>query len=309
MSQKEVQNEPCGVLIIDKPDGMTSHDIVNKVRRLYGTRRVGHTGTLDPMATGVLTVLIGRAAKAAEYLSCDRKTYLATLRLGLTTDTEDTTGQVLTQTDSIPDEAAVMAALPRFRGEIMQVPPMYSALKVGGQKLYDMARRGEVIERPARPITIHRLEAKRLTDTDYALTVSCSAGTYIRTLCADIGAALGCGGAMAALRRIEAGGFSLDHAVTPTALEEMNEQERLALLLPVEALFADLPTVRLSAFHERLIRGGCAVDQRKLGQVLALGTRVRLVNAAGAFFALGEIVSDAESGTLCVKSIKIFVLE
>ena len=309
MAQNEMPNEPCGVLVIDKPAGMTSHDIVNKVRRLYGTRRVGHTGTLDPMATGVLTVLVGRAAKAAEYLACDRKTYLATLRLGLTTDTEDTTGQVLTQSEHIPDETAVMAVLPRFRGEIMQVPPMYSALKVGGQKLYDMARRGEVIERQARPITVHKLEAERLADTDYALTVSCSAGTYIRTLCADIGAALGCGGAMAALRRVEAGGFSLEQATTPTALEEMSEEERSALLLPVEALFADLPAVRLSAFHERLIRGGCAVDQRKLGQTLELGTRVRLVNAAGAFFALGETVTDAESGAVCVKSVKMFVLE
>ena len=307
MSQKEVQNEPCGVLVIDKPDGMTSHDIVNKVRRLYNTRRVGHTGTLDPMATGVLTVLIGRAAKAAEYLACDQKTYRAVLRLGLTTDTEDTTGEVLTQSDRIPDEAAVMAILPRFRGEIMQVPPMYSALKVGGQKLYDMARRGEVIDRPARPITVHCLEAERLTDTDYALTVTCSAGTYIRTLCADIGAALGCGGAMAALRRTEAGGFTLDEAHLPAEIEEMSEAAREALLLPVESLFASLPAVTLSAFYERLIRGGCAVDQRKLGQKQEAGQRLRLMTADGAFYALGEIVTD-EGGTLCIKAIKTFVI-
>ena len=308
MSQKEVQNEPCGVLIIDKPDGMTSHDVVGKVRRLYNTRRVGHTGTLDPMATGVLTVLIGRAAKAAEYLVSDRKTYLATLRLGLTTDTEDTTGEILTQTENIPDEAAVMAVLPRFRGDIMQVPPMYSALKVGGQKLYDLARRGEVVERQARPITIHQLEAERLTDTDYALTVTCSAGTYIRTLCADIGSAAGCGGAMASLRRTEAGGFALAQAHTPAELEEMSLEERLALLLPVESLFAELPAVNLPAFYEKLVRGGCAVDQRKLSQKLEAGQRVRLANAAGEFFALGEIVTDAESGALCVKAIKTFVL-
>ena len=308
MAQKEPQNEPCGVLVIDKQAGMTSHDIVNKVRSLYGTRRVGHTGTLDPMATGVLTVLVGRAAKAAEYLACDRKTYLATLRLGLTTDTEDTTGEILTQTENIPDEAAVMAVLPQFRGEIMQVPPMYSALKVGGQKLYDIARRGEVVERQARPITIHRLEAERLSDTDYALTVTCSAGTYIRTLCADIGAALGCGGAMAALRRTEAGGFSLAQAHLPIKVEEMSEEERLSLLLPVESLFASLPAVTLPAFYERLVRGGCAVDQRKMGQKLDAGQRVRLMSAAGEFFALGEIVTDAESDALCVKAIKTFVL-
>ena len=308
MSQKELPNEPCGVLVIDKPVGMTSHDIVNKVRRLYGTRRVGHTGTLDPMATGVLIVLIGRAAKAAEYLACDRKTYLATLRLGLTTDTEDTTGEILTQTENIPDQAAVTSTLPRFRGEIMQVPPMYSALKVGGQKLYDLARRGEVVERQARPITIHALEAEGLTDTDYALTVTCSAGTYIRTLCADIGAALGCGGAMASLRRTEAGGFSLADAHTPDEVEGLDEVQRNALLYPVESLFADLPAVNLPAFYERLIRGGCAVDQRKLSQKLEAGQRVRLANAAGEFFALGEIVTDAESGALCAKTIKTFVL-
>ena len=307
MSQNEIPNEPCGVLIIDKPAGMTSHDVVGKVRRLYGTRRVGHTGTLDPMANGVLTVLIGRAAKAAEYLSSDRKTYLATLRLGLTTDTEDTTGEILTQCDHIPDEAAVMAVLPRFRGEIMQIPPMYSALKVNGQKLYDLARRGEVIERQARPITVHRLEAERLNDTDYALTVTCSAGTYIRTLCADIGAALGCGGAMASLRRTEAGGFSLERAYAPAALEEMTEEARLSLLLPIASLFENLPAITLSAFHERLIRGGCAVDQRKLGQKLDLSMRARLMNASGEFFALGEIVAD-EKDVLCVKSIKTFVL-
>lgn len=308
MSQKEVQHEPCGVLVIDKPAGMTSHDIVNQMRRLYGTRRVGHTGTLDPMATGVLTVLIGRAAKAAEYLVSDCKTYLATLRLGLTTDTEDTTGKILTQSDSIPDETAVMAVLPRFRGEILQVPPMYSALKVGGQKLYDLARRGEVVERQARPITIHRLEAARLTDTDYTLTVTCSAGTYIRTLCADIGAAAGCGGAMASLRRTEAGGFTLAQAHTPAQLEDMSEEERLSLLLPVESLFAELPAISLPAFYERLIRSGCAVDQRKLSQKLEEGQRVRLTSAAGEFFALGEMVTDAENGTLCAKAIKTFVL-
>ena len=308
MAQKELQNEPCGVLVIDKQAGMTSHDVVNKVRRLYGTRRVGHTGTLDPMATGVLTVLVGRAAKAAEYLACDRKTYLATLRLGLTTDTEDTTGEILTQTEVIPNEAAVMAVLPRFRGEIMQVPPMYSALKVGGQKLYDMARRGEVIDRPARPITVYQLEGERLSDTDYALTVACSAGTYIRTLCADIGAALGCGGAMASLRRTEAGGFSLNRAHLVAEVEKMSEEERLSLLLPVESLFADLPAVALPAFYERLVRGGCAVDQRKLSQKLEIGQRTRLMSVAGEFFALGEIVPDAESGAPCVKAIKTFVL-
>ena len=152
-------HEPDGVLIVNKHAGVTSHDIVNRVRRLYGTKKVGHTGTLDPMATGVLVVLIGRAAKASEYLSCDRKRYLATLRLGLTTDTEDTTGAVLTICDRIPDFDALCAVLPEFRGKIPQIPPMYSALKVGGRKLVDLARQGITVERQAREIEIVALTA------------------------------------------------------------------------------------------------------------------------------------------------------
>ncbi len=306
MSKQQPDFEPCGVLVIDKPAGMTSHDVVSKVRRLYGTRRVGHTGTLDPMATGVLTVLIGRAAKAAEYLVSDRKTYHATLRLGLTTDTEDTTGTVLTTSDTIPTEDAVSAALSAFRGEILQVPPMYSALKVGGQKLVDLARQGQVIERQARPITIHRLEAQKISETDYALQVSCSSGTYIRTLCADIGAALDCGGAMASLRRVEAGGFSLNDAHLLSDIEAMEPQARLSLLLPVEALFASLPAVTPAAFYERLIRSGCAVDQRKLRCDFTLGQRLRILDGEGRFFALGEVVTNGDA--LCIKAIKTFVL-
>ena len=190
-----VNTEPSGILILDKPQGITSHDAVYKIRRAYGTKRVGHTGTLDPLAEGVLVMLIGRAAKAAEYLSSDRKAYVATLRLGLTTDTEDITGEVLSRSESIPDAQTVYAALDRFRGDILQVPPMYSALKIGGQKLCDLARQGKVIEREPRPITVYSLEAKPTqSPADYILTVECSSGTYIRTLCADIGAALGCGG-------------------------------------------------------------------------------------------------------------------
>ena len=149
-----VNTEPSGILILDKPQGITSHDAVYKIRRAYGTKRVGHTGTLDPLAEGVLVMLIGKAAKAAEYLSSDRKAYVATLRLGLTTDTEDITGEVLSRSESIPEAETVYAVLEGFRGDIMQIPPMYSALKVGGQKLCDLARQGKVIEREPRPITV-----------------------------------------------------------------------------------------------------------------------------------------------------------
>ncbi len=299
--------EPSGVLLINKHAGVTSHDIVNRVRRLYGTRRVGHAGTLDPMATGVLVVLVGRAAKACEYLSSDKKQYLATLRLGFTTDSEDTTGQVLTQTESLPTCEQVEAVIPEFLGKIRQIPPMYSALKVNGQKLLDLARRGETVERAAREIEIFDLVCTPTElESDYELLVTCSGGTYIRTLCADIGAKLGCGGVMASLQRRQACGFDLADAHTLAELEKMTEEERSSLLIPTESLFADLTEIRLPAFYERLIRSGCAVAQKKLRTNLELGNRVRLSDESGHFFALGE-ATETEEG-IAVKSIKIFQL-
>lgn len=302
-----MMQEPNGVLILHKHAGVTSHNIVGAVRRLYNTRRVGHAGTLDPMATGVLVVLVGRAAKASEYLSHDNKHYRATLKLGLTTDTEDTTGTVLTTSEAIPTNEELQAVLPRFRGEILQTPPMYSALKVDGQKLVDLARRGEVIEREARRIEIFSLEATPTENaSEYILDIHCSGGTYIRTLCADIGAALGCGGAMAALERGEACGFDLSMAHTLEEIEAMTEEERLHLLIPTERLFADLPTVRLSAFFEKLSRSGCEIYLKKLGLSFPLGTRVSMCDQGGAFFALGEV--GEFKGGVAVKAIKMFVL-
>ena len=300
--------EPNGVLIVHKHAGVTSHNIVGAVRRLYNTRRVGHAGTLDPMATGVLGVLIGRATKASEYLSHDAKHYRAILRLGLTTDTEDTTGTILTTSEKIPTNEEIQAILPRFRGRILQVPPMYSALKVNGQKLVDIARRGEVIEREARKIEIFSLEA---TPTDnaneYILDVHCSGGTYIRTLCADIGAALGCGGAMAALERGEACGFDLSMAHSLEEIETLSYEERINLLIPTERLFSNLPQIRLSAFFEKLSRSGCEIYLKKIGLDLPLGTRVSLCDANGAFYALGE-VGEFRDG-VAVKAIKLFAIE
>ncbi len=299
--------EPNGVLIVHKHAGVTSHHIVGVVRRLFGTRRVGHAGTLDALATGVLVVLIGRAAKASEYLSHDAKHYRATLRLGITTDTEDTTGTVLTTSEKIPTNEELQAVLPRFRGEILQVPPMYSALKVDGQKLVDLARKGEVIEREARKIEIFSLEATPTEDkSEYILDVHCSGGTYIRTLCADIGASLGCGGAMAALERGESCGFDLSQAHTTEELEAMSMEERLQLLIPTESLFANLPQIKLSAFFEKLSRSGCEIYLKKIGLDFPLGTRVSLCDANGAFFALGEVGEFREG--VAVKAIKMFVL-
>ena len=299
--------EPTGVLIVNKHAGATSHDIVNKIRRLFGTRRVGHTGTLDPMATGVLVVLVGRAAKASEYLASDRKQYRAVLRLGMTTDTEDVTGETLTQTEILPSMDEIGTVLPAFCGKILQIPPMYSALKLNGKKLVDLARAGQTVERQAREIEIFSLELHP-TDlpSDYKLTVTCSGGTYIRTLCADIGAKLGCGGVMAALERTEACGFSIEQAHTVEELERMSEEERQALLIPTEKLFVSLPKIQLSEFHQRLIRSGCAVQQKKLKCSFPLGQRLRIADGNGTFFAIGEVIEDDDG--LAVKSIKLFVL-
>ena len=297
--------ELSGVIIINKGEGMTSHDVVNRIRRIYNTKRVGHTGTLDPMATGVLCVLVGRAAKAAEYLGADTKRYFATLRLGLTTDTEDTTGKILTESDDIPSEDAVMNTVSGFVGKIKQIPPMYSALKVDGKKLCDLARRGEVIEREAREIEIFSLDCKKLSATDYTLDIHASSGTYVRTLCADIGAALGCGGAMATLERRVCGDFKIEDSHTLDELAELSYDEAAALLLPVESLFSELDEVKLPDFYAKLASSGCEIYQKKIGTSLPVGARVRMHDRDG-FFALGE-VREYEAGT-AIKAIKLFVI-
>ncbi len=298
-------NEPCGVLCIDKDAGCTSFDVVAAVRRLYGTKKVGHTGTLDPMATGVLVVLVGRAAKAAEYLGSDSKRYTAQLQLGITTDTEDTTGKILTQSDALPTEAQVAQAVASFLGEQMQTPPMYSAIKVGGQKLVDLARQGVSVERTARPITVHSITCAP-TEADkgrYALEVHCSKGTYIRTLCADIGARLGCGGAMAALRRTQSGHFSLAQCHTVSALTAMSVQQRLGALLPLEKLFSDLPRVVLPPFFAHLALCGCVIYQKKIATDLACGTTLTLWDEQG-FFALAQ--AQQYEGQSVLRPIKQF---
>ena len=309
MKKTEIDNLPGGVLAINKPDGMTSHDVVNRVRRLYSTKRVGHAGTLDPMATGVLVVLVGRAAKACEYISSDRKAYRAVLRLGLVTDTEDITGEILKKSEDVPSAERVKEACRAFIGKTAQVPPMYSALKVNGQKLYELARQGVTVEREAREVTIYSLECEAVkgSNTDYILTVECGGGTYIRTLCADIGAKLGCGGAMAALERIEACGIRISECATLEELEEMSEEERQEKLLPVERMFGELEAVRLPEFFEKLFRSGCPIYQKKIKTAFEVGARVRVCDGKGSFFALGEVVEGEEESA--VKSVKIFELK
>ena len=292
-----------GILLVNKPQGFTSHDVVGKVRRLYNTREVGHTGTLDPMATGLLVVLVGRAVKASDMLVSDRKRYRAGLTLGITTDTEDTSGEILTKSDAIPEEATVLTAIASMAGDSLQIPPMYSALKVGGKKLVDLAREGKVIEREARPITVYAIAASRDDDRRYTLDVSCSKGTYIRTLCADIGEKLGCGGAMHSLCRLESGAFSLDEAYTLDQLEAMTPDERILLLRPVEEVFSELDMLRLPNFYENLLKNGCEIYLKKIGKQFSVGTRLRLYDENG-FYAIGEVREYPDG--LAVKSIKRF---
>ncbi|MBO5305604.1 MAG: tRNA pseudouridine(55) synthase TruB [Clostridia bacterium] len=308
MNVQSMNAEPSGVLLINKHKGVTSHDIVNKVRRLYGTRRVGHTGTLDPMATGVLVVLVGRAAKAAEYLVADQKRYRAVMRLGITTDSEDITGNVLCETKDFPNAETVLKACQDFVGNISQIPPMYSALKVKGQKLVDLARKGITVERQAREVTIFSLVCTPTErDSDYILDVECSSGTYIRTLCADIGAVLGCCAVMSELERTETGGFTIENSYTLEKLQDKDISFLHSLLIPTEALFDSLPRVNLPSFYERLFRSGCEIYQKKIGTSLAENTRVRVCRENGSFFALGE-VREYEEGR-AIKSIKLFELE
>ena len=303
---------PDGVLIINKHAGPTSHDIVGMVRRLYGTRAVGHAGTLDPMATGVLVVLLGRATKAAEYLSGAEKEYSALLRLGMSTDTQDITGNILSSSTELPSADKVSQVCSEFVGDIFQIPPMYSALKVGGHKLVDLARQGVTIERQQRSITVQALHCTPTgSPTDYHLQVRCSGGTYIRTLCSDIGERLGCGGVMASLERQRACGFSLKDSISIEELESMSLSERLFCLVPTERLFISMPAVHLTPFYDRLCGNGCAVLLSKLKLSAfpcgtPLGTRVRLCHPDGTFFALGEVV-EGEGGP-SLKAVKTFIL-
>ena len=270
-----------GIVIVDKPQEWTSQDVTARLRRVFNTRRIGHGGTLDPMATGVLPVFVGRATRGVEFFEHAEKTYEATLRLGLTTDTEDTSGTVLEQREVAVSEEMFLAVLPQFRGEILQVPPMYSALKINGLKLGDLARRGKEVERKPRPITIHELEWLEFTGETARLRVRCSKGTYIRTLCKDIGQALGCGGCMAALRRVSAGSYTIDEAVPLQTLLETEEPEKY--LRPVDSMFTVHEAVTLSPKQTLRCRNGNSFSVK-----LPEGT-YRAYSPEGAFLMLAKV--------------------
>lgn len=243
-----------GIVIVDKPQGWTSQDVTARLRRVYATRRIGHGGTLDPMATGVLPVFVGRATRGVEFFEHAEKTYETVLLLGRTTDTQDVTGAILAEKPVHLSPADIERVLPRFRGDILQVPPMYSALKVNGKKLYELARKGQEVERQPRPITVFELTNLGFDGTRLSLRVRCSKGTYIRTLCQDIGDALGCGGCMEALRRVRAGEYGIEDAVPLEQLLESETPEQY--LRGLDTMFAHCPAVTLTPNQEKRCRNG-----------------------------------------------------
>lgn len=249
-----------GILVIDKSAGWTSQDVAAKLRGVFHERRVGHGGTLDPMATGVLPVFIGRATRAAEFLESAEKEYVAGLRLGVVTDTQDTSGTVLETNSACVTRAQLEAALRQFLGPIEQIPPMYSAIKINGQKLYELARRGQEVARRPRSISIHALELLEGEGADWTIRVRCSKGTYVRTLCHDLGRALGCGGCMSSLRRTRAGSFTLAQAVTmQQVLDFAAGQDPQQLLMPVDAVFAAHPPLIVTLGQAAKLKNGAQV--------------------------------------------------
>jgi tRNA pseudouridine55 synthase len=296
-----------GVLIFDKPSGMSSHAAVNLARRLFGTKQAGHTGTLDPLATGVLCILVGRAVKASEYTLSHPKTYRAEVRLGTVTDTDDITGTVLAETGVGASEEAFRAAAGSLLGTTYQVPPQYSALKVDGRRMYEIARSGGSVEAEARPVTVSSLTCRANGPRDFTLWCTVSSGTYVRSLCRDIGKLLGTGACMAGLRRLSACGFDITQASTREALEESDAAALGALLRPTEDLFRGLPEVTLPPFFERLFRSGCEIYLRKLGiPAPPDGAFVRIRGVGCGFFALGSVHTYDDGPA--VKSEKLFAL-
>ena len=259
-----------GIIVIDKEPGFTSHDVVAKMRGICGQRKIGHTGTLDPAATGVLPVCLGSATKLCDMLTEKDKEYVTELLLGVETDTQDTTGEVLARKSVEVTEEQVRKVIAGFVGHYDQVPPMYSALKVNGKKLYELAREGKEVERKARPVEILEIEILSIELPVVEMRVACSKGTYIRTLCSDIGAALGCGGTMQSLRRTKVGGFSLEGALTLGQLQELkdkqeetNSQAISEILIPVDSVFAECPALHVMEEHRKLLDNGNAFYPRQ----------------------------------------------
>ncbi len=282
-----------GIICINKPQEFTSFDVVAVMRRCFKTKKVGHGGTLDPMATGVLPIFVGGATKAVDIIPDSDKSYRGGFRLGLTSDTQDIWGKLSESSERTASREELETVLERFRGDIMQIPPMYSALKVNGQKLCDLARQGIEIEREARPITISKLELIEFDGTDGIIDVDCSSGTYIRTLIHDIGAALGTGAVMTSLCRTRACGFMLSQCHTIEEVREADEETLASWLLPVEEVFAPYARIDLDEIQQRLYLNGVRLDADRLSQNVPKGERLR-VYGGDVFYGLAEINEENE---------------
>ncbi|MBQ7460311.1 MAG: tRNA pseudouridine(55) synthase TruB [Oscillospiraceae bacterium] len=283
-----------GIIIVDKPEGWTSQDVCSKLRGLFREKRVGHGGTLDPMATGVLPVFLGRATRAAQFSENSEKSYVAGMRLGITTDTQDTTGRIMSERPVSVTKDDILSLLPSFTGELDQIPPMYSAVKIGGKKLYELARKGQELERTPRRINIKSLELSQFSGSDCVIFLTCSKGTYVRTLINDIGAALGCGAAMSSLRRTSAGGFSIESAVPLETLINADGDNRRLFVRPTDSIFSSFPAVYIEG--RALLR---ALNGNEFS-VDAPDGQFRVYSDSGDFILFGE----CRNGTM--KTIKSF---
>ncbi len=297
---ERIENHYCGMLVIRKEPGFTSSDVVAKLRGIVHMRRIGHTGTLDPMAEGVLPVCLGNATKLAELIADRDKEYRARLRLGVTTDTQDMTGTVLNrlpedEVERLVTGEKILEASKRFVGEVDQIPPMYSAVWSNGRRLYELAREGTVVERKPRRITIRELEIERVELPYVTLRVVCSKGTYIRTLCEDLGNALGVGGAMDHLLRTRVGIFRLEEALTLGEVQEIMDTDPGALerhIIPVDAFFQEAPAIHIREEDMKYLRNGNALSSANTTEgILPETDRIRVYDASGVFFALYRYVS------------------
>lgn len=292
-----------GLINIYKEKGFTSHDVVAKMRGILHMKKIGHTGTLDPDAMGVLPVCIGKGTRLCSLLENHDKTYEAVLLLGLETDTQDISGKIVDKKTVSVTEEQVLAVLDGFRGKIMQIPPMYSALKVNGKKLYEYAREGKVIERSPRPVEIYELKVKNMDLPRVTLTVTCSKGTYIRTLCHDIGRALGCGGCMESLVRTRVGSFYLKDSITLQELEEKRDRNLLeSCIVSVEELFADFPGVHTAEMYDILVRNGNRIGNNMLKEK-TVENKVRMYDSSGLFVGIYEY----DPGRKDYKPLKMFL--
>lgn len=290
-----------GILCVNKPQDFTSFDVVAKLRGILQMKRLGHGGTLDPMATGVLPVFVGNATKACDIMPDNTKSYRAGFRLGESTDTQDITGKLLAECDKCIGREELCGIIPEFTGKIMQLPPMYSAVQVNGRRLYELARKGIEVEREAREIEVSELVLEEYDEEkrEGILSISCSKGTYIRTIISDIGDRLGCGGIMTSLVRTSSGGFSLSDCHTFEEIQQARDEDRLSeLILPVERVFEKLPKLRLGEAQTRMYRNGVKLDLSRIYNIKDTEDTYSVYGSDGSF--IGTALADRENGVLRV---------